>query len=70
MEFPGTIVKRKRINVVVLLVYVLLGVYFINFPFNFIQIPKYISDANNWIIFLGGLLMLFGAINYFKAKRR
>jgi protein-S-isoprenylcysteine O-methyltransferase Ste14 len=70
MEFPGTVVRRKRMNVAVLLVYVLLGVYFINFPFNFIQIPKYISNVNNWIIFVGGLLMLFGAINYFKAKRR
>ncbi len=70
MEFPGTITKQRRMNVVVLILYLILGVYFINFPFNFIQIPKYISDVNNWIVFVGGLLMLFGAINYFQAKRR
>ena len=70
MDLPGTITQKKHMNVLILLVYVVLGVYFINSPFNFIKIPEYISKFDVWIIFVGGLLMLFGAINYFKVKRK
>lgn len=70
MEFPGTITKQRRMNVVILILYIVIGVYFINFPFNFLKIPEYITNYNQWIVFVGGVLMLFGAINYFQAKRR
>lgn len=69
MVFPGTITKTKKMNVLVLLVYVIMGIYFVNYPFQYIQIPENISNFDPWIILIGGLLMLFGAINYFKVKR-
>lgn len=70
MELPGTVTQKKSMNIILLLVYVILGVYFLNFPFKLIEIPEYIVKFDAWIIFVGGLLMLFGAINYFKAKRK
>lgn len=63
-------VKRKHANVFILLLYLVLGAYFVNFSIGFISIPESVLEFNNWIIFAGGVLMLFGAINYFKAKRR
>ena len=60
---------RKKTNIIVFLAYLILGIYFINFPFQFVQIPEFISNYDNWIIFAGGIFMLFGAINYFQAKR-
>ncbi|MFH1585509.1 MAG: hypothetical protein ABIB79_01955 [archaeon] len=63
-------VKKKGVNMIVFLLYIILGVYFINVPFNFFKIPDIVTKYNNWIVFAGGILMLFGAINYFQAKRR
>lgn len=61
--------EKKRMNMFILVVYLVLGGYFINFPFRFIEIPKVVSNFNSWIIFAGGVFMLFGAINYFRIKR-
>jgi len=52
------------------LLYLVFAIYLINYPFNFIPIPEVIYDFNDWIIFAGGILILFGAINYFRASRR
>jgi len=67
-RFDNSYTAPKRANIFVVLLYLLLGAYFINVPFNFIKIPEYVSKFDTWIIFAGGVLMIFGAINYFRAK--
>ncbi len=62
-------VKKKHVNIFVFAAYLVLGIYFINIPFQFVKIPEYISKFDEWVIFAGGILMLFGAINYFRVKR-
>jgi len=61
--------NRSRVNVFILLIYLILGAYFINYPFNFMKVPESVLQFNNWIILVGGIFMLFGAIHYFQAKR-
>ncbi|MAG78783.1 hypothetical protein CMI40_00195 [Candidatus Pacearchaeota archaeon] len=51
------------------IIYLVFGVYFINSSFNFIIIPEVISNYNQWIIFFGGILILFGGLNHFRAIR-
>ena len=51
------------------IVYLVFGIYFINSSFNFIKIPEVISNFNQWIILLGGVLILLGGINHFRAIR-
>jgi len=63
-------IKKKHVNIFILLAYLILGVYFISFPFNFFSIPEYVSKFDSWIIFAGGILMLFGAINYFRLRKK
>jgi len=63
-------IKKKHVNVFIFSAYLILGAYFINFPFNFFSIPEYVSKFDSWIIFAGGILMLFGAINYFQSRKR
>lgn len=46
------------------LLYLLLGVYFINFSFGFVQIPAVLTGFNNWIITIGGLLMVYAGITH------
>ena len=66
----GVIERKKGSNLFLILGYIVLGIYFVNYPLNFVTIPEYVSRFDSWIIFVGGILMFFGAINYFKVKRR
>ena len=64
-------IKKKHVNAFIFLAYIILGVYFLSFPFTLpFEVPGYVSQFNSWIVFAGGILMLFGAINYFRAKKR
>jgi len=60
----------KGPNLFLIVLYLLLGIYFINYPFQFIKIPEAILKADSWIIFAGGLLLVLGSVHYFQAKRR
>ena len=67
----GELIERKNgSNLLLIFVYVILGVYFVNYPLKFLAIPEVISKVDPWIIFVGGLLLFFGAINYFRVKRK
>lgn len=58
-----------KYRVLFLLLYVLVGIYFLNYPLAFVEIPDAIAKFDPWIIFAGGILVLFGGINYFKTSR-
>jgi len=62
--------KAKKVHIFGLLVYALFGLYFINYTFSFIAIPEFISKYDSWLIFIGGILILFGAINYFRINKK
>lgn len=49
--------------------YLLLGAYFINFGFNFMKVPTFLSNIERWIVFAGGILLVFGGINFLKSSR-
>jgi predicted membrane channel-forming protein YqfA (hemolysin III family) len=51
------------------IIYLVFGIYFINSSFNFIKIPEIISNFDSWIILLGGVLILLGGVNHFRAIR-
>lgn len=69
MSKGGQYVRKRNVNIFIFLAYVILGAYFINHSAQFIEIPYLITDYDDWIILAGGILMLFGAINYFRVKR-
>ena len=45
------------------ILYLILGLYFINFGFNFIKIPAFFLTIDKWIIFVGGVFLIIGGIN-------
>lgn len=51
------------------LLYLVLGLYFINFGFNFMKIPAFLTSIDKWIIFVGGILLIFGGINSLRMSR-
>lgn len=50
-------------------VYLVFGAYLLNFPFEFVQIPEMISKFDSWIFFIGGILLVFGGINFLRASK-
>ena len=52
-----------------LVVYLIFGAYFINYAFNFVKLPAAIDPINKWIIFIGGILIIFGGINLLRLNR-
>jgi len=56
----------NAVNTLIFFVYLIFGIYFINAPFNFIpMLPK----LGEWVIFVGGLLLIFGGIKYLRVTK-
>ena len=63
-------IQMKEVKLLLFLIYILFGVYFINYGIEFYTIPEVISEFNKWIIFAGGILILFGGINYLRTSKK
>ena len=59
----------RKGGIVISLVYLVFGVYFINSAFSFITLPEFVNIIDKWLILIGGLLILFGGINFWRARR-
>jgi len=62
--------RKRGPSMILVLIYLVFAIYFINYPFNFLAIPEAVAGIDPWIIFIGGILILLGMINYFRASRR
>ena len=60
----------KEVKILLFLIYILFGLYFINYGIEFYPIPEIISDVNNWIILVGGILILLGGMNYLRTAKK
>lgn len=60
---------KKKWAFIGFLVYLIFGLYFINFALNFIALPDFFSKIDKWIILIGGILIIVGAINYFRVSK-
>ena len=60
---------RKK-GVIGLVIYVIFGLYFINSGLSLITLPEFFNNIDRWIILAGGILILFGGINYLRAGKK
>ncbi|MFC1710585.1 hypothetical protein ACFLZJ_00280 [Nanoarchaeota archaeon] len=60
---------KKRHGVIIFIIYLIFGLYLLNSPFQFIEIPETFSSFNNWILFVSGILVIIGGINYLRLGR-
>ena len=51
------------------LIYLVLGLYFINFGFSFMKVPTFFTSIDKWIICAGGILLIIGGINSLRMNR-
>lgn len=50
-------------NTIIFFVYLIVALYFLNAPFGIVPLP----DVNEWFIFIGGILLIFGGIKYLRS---
>ncbi|MEK6819836.1 MAG: hypothetical protein AABY03_01395 [Nanoarchaeota archaeon] len=50
----------------IFLVYLVFGLYFVNYHFNYFDVPELMTTYSSWIIFLGGILILIASMKFLK----
>jgi len=58
-----------KIGVFGFAIHLIIGIYLLNVLIDFIPVPEVIFDYNSWIIFVGGVFVIMGGINYFRVKK-
>lgn len=54
----------------IFLVYVILGLYFLNAGFHFIKnLPDFFLKIDRWIFIIGGGLLIFESLKYLRSRR-
>ncbi len=50
-------------------VYFILALYFINGALSFIALPEFFAKADKWILLIGGIFLILGGVNSMRMKR-
>jgi hypothetical protein len=60
--------RKSSFNSFLFVIYVLFGVYLLNVKLNFFKIPEFILGFNDWIILVGGVLLIFSSMGFLRKK--
>lgn len=58
------------VKLIIFLVYIMLGLYFVNSAFGVVTLPRFVDIIDKWILLIGGILILLGGINYLRAGKK
>ena len=56
-------------GIIIFLIHLVIGLYFLNLVFDFYKIPEAISQFNEFISLIGGILIIFGGMRYLRFGR-
>ncbi len=59
----------KGFTIIILALHVAIGLYLLNLSFSFYSVPELITEFNDLIILAGGVLVLFGGLNFLRTIR-
>ena len=62
-------VESGAISKVLFIVYLVFGLYLINMFFSFITMPEFITNLDNLIILVAGILVILGGINHLRLRK-
>ena len=60
----------KVSQIIFIVINLVFGGYLINFSIKFIKVPEFVSPYDPWILLVGGILIVFGAVNYLRVLSR
>ena len=58
-----------KAGIIIFSIHLVIGLYLLNLVFNFYKIPEVISQFNEFITLIGGVLILLGGIRYLRFGR-
>ena len=58
------------VKLIIFLVYLVLGLYFINSALGVVTLPGFVDIIDKWMFVIGGILILLGGINYLRAGKK
>ena len=61
---------QKSGSWLIFLVYLLVGLYFVNYSVKYIDIPSAVDSFSSIIFIIGGVLILLGGINHLRISNR
>ncbi|MBU0959582.1 MAG: hypothetical protein KKB31_06560 [Nanoarchaeota archaeon] len=61
-------VRRSNRSTWVIL-YIVFGLYLVNWTFLFVKLPEFFADVDKWIFFVAGLLLIWGGFRYYQRPR-
>lgn len=61
---------KKWVKMVFLIVYFVVGLYFINLSFEYLPMPEYVLNLSSWINLVGGVLIIYGGINHLRLSMK
>ncbi|MEK6760374.1 MAG: hypothetical protein AABX93_00455 [Nanoarchaeota archaeon] len=61
---------QKRGSWLIFLVYLVIGLYFVNYSIEYVDIPSSMDSFNPIIFIIGGVLILLGGINHLRISNR
>jgi cytochrome c biogenesis protein CcdA len=59
----------KEAKIFFMIIYFIIGVYFINSAIVFYEIPEISDNIGRWITLVGGLLIIYGSINFMRIHK-
>ena len=59
----------KSSHLIFFIIYLIFGLYLVNYSLNLLALPAFFSGINQWIILVGGVLVLLGGINYLRLSK-
>jgi hypothetical protein len=60
---------KRGVRTLLFIVQIVFGLYFVNVAFNWVEVISPVTEIGKWITFVGGLFILFGAINFMKVTK-
>ena len=62
-------VESGTVSKILFVVYLIIAIYLANMSLNFVAIPEFITNLDNWIILVAGILVLLGGINHLRLRK-
>lgn len=60
---------KRGVRTLIFVVQLVFGFYFVNVAFSWVDVISPVTEIGKWITFVGGLFILFGAINFWRVSR-
>jgi len=62
-------VQSGVVSKIIFIVYVIFALYLVNMSLNFLVMPEFITNLNNFIILVAGILVFLGGINHLRLRK-